>query len=400
MKKIFLVLFLVILILPIHSSHAQDKPKVEIYYNEACAMCAIYVKESLPQYLNELGYFDIEYLDYVNEKENRTLMNDRMKEKGIPFELQSHIMTFVGDNVVIGGHVPQNLINEMIDNQDKYEIMEIYQDDMHEATAYKVWALGYEIREYSINEPLGTYLNYIETTEPQTNLEQNGWNFKAILPTVLISGFLDGINPCAFAVLLFFIAFLYTIKRTRGNILKTGIVYIVAIYLAYLSIGFGIFKAILFTGYPHFMAKLASWLIIVLGVINLLNYLWPKFPIKIKMPQFSKKYLLEWMHKATLPAAFILGFLVGLCTFPCSGGIYVAIIGLLAAKVTYIRGVAYMLIYNVMFVIPLIIILAFASNKRVTNKLYDFEQSESKYMTLLSGIVMIILGAIILLFFA
>ena len=59
---------------------------------------------------------------------------------------------------------------------------------------------------------------------------------------------MDGINPCAFGVLLFFIAFLYTLKRTKGNILKIGVVYISMIYLAYLLIGLGIMQAIAISG--------------------------------------------------------------------------------------------------------------------------------------------------------
>ncbi len=64
-------------------------------------------------------------------------------------------------------------------------------------------------------------------------------SFKVMLPLITTTGFLDGLNPCAFAVLLFFIAYLFTIRKTRASIWKMGLVYISAIYLVYLGIGVG-----------------------------------------------------------------------------------------------------------------------------------------------------------------
>jgi len=393
--------------------HSYLPRNATIYYNEACGMCATYVKESLPNMLGRWGIDDAEYKDYVNERSNRTFMNARMQQAGVPLDLQSHIMTFVGDKYLLGGHIPAHIIDEVFaeENQDKFKRIIVYQDEMHdEAVDYKVWAIpAYaddyvgEIKTYPINTPITEYLNYLEQNRNQLAL--NGKiggqlnKFRSLLPVVLVSGFLDGINPCAFAVLLFFIAFLFSLKRTKAAIWKMGIVYIGAIFLAYLLIGVGITKALLFANAPHFMAQLGAWLVIALGVINLLNLYVPSFPIKLRIPSASKDTLQKWIQKATLPAAFVLGFLVGLCTFPCSGGIYVAIIGLLAAKTTYWSGFGYLLLYNLMFIVPLIIILLMSSNKYAVEKLTTWEQSESKVMKLISAFTMVALGAVILIFF-
>lgn len=224
-------------------------------------------------------------------------------------------------------------------------------------------------------------------------------SYKVMLPLVLGTGFFDGLNPCAFAVLLFFIAFLFTIRKTRASIWKMGIVYIGAIYLVYLGIGVGLLKTILITGQHHLMAKVGAWLVIILGTINLKDYFFPQLPVSLKIPTFSKKTLQKWMHKATLPAAAVLGTLVGLCVFPCSGGPYVATIGLLAARKTYFQGFLYLLLYNFAFVLPLVIVLVLASNKKVVEKMTQWERSKSRLMRLISGILMIGLGVIILLFF-
>lgn len=400
-----------------------------IYYNEACGMCAQYVRVELPEMLKKQGVTEFIGKDYINEKSNRVEMNELMAEFNVPLPLQSHIMTFVGDlregqgkeggglgqnyKYILGGHIPPHIIEGLFnkENSEKFKRVIVYQDKMHgEATDYKIWAIpayaddfAGEIKTYPIDASVDEYLDYLEKNKDQLKLSGRVNNqfekYKSLLPIVLVSGFLDGINPCAFAVLLFFIAFLFTLKRTRKDIWKMGVVYISSIYLAYLLIGFGILKAILFTDAPHFMAQVGAWLVIVLGVINLIGIYFPRFPLKLRIPHASKETLTNWIHKATLLAAFVLGFLVGLCTFPCSGGIYVAIIGLLAAKTTYWSGVSYLLLYNLMFIVPLIIILILASNKYAVEKLTQWEQAESKAMKILSAVTMVALGLIILIWF-
>ena len=59
----------------------------------------------------------------------------------------------------------------------------------------------------------------------------------------------------------------------------------------------------------------------------------------------------------------------------------------------------YLLIYNFMFVLPLIIMLLAASNKVMVKKMTKWEKSKSRNMNLLSGLVMIALGIIILIWF-
>ena len=224
-------------------------------------------------------------------------------------------------------------------------------------------------------------------------------SYKVMFPLIVSTGFLDGLNPCAFAVLLFFISFLFTIRKTKTSILKMGLVYISAIYLVYLGIGVGLLKTILITGQHHLMAKVGAWLVITLGIINLKDYFFPKLPLHLKIPTWSKKTLQTWIHKATLPAAAVLGTLVGLCVFPCSGGPYVATIGLLAARKIYFQSLLYLLLYNFAFVTPLIIVLLLASNKKMVKKMTTWEQSKSKLMRLISGLLMLGLGLIILRWF-
>src|SRR3989339_393873 len=243
--------------------HVAEETEAVIYYNEACGMCSLYINNEIKEMLGRYGIADFIKKDYINDKSNRPEMNQLMARLGVPLPLQSHIMTFVGDKYVLGGHVPQHIIDEIFDetNSQRFKRIIIYQDEMHnDAENYQIWAIPEYANDfvgiaktYPIDTPITEYLNYLEQNKSQLLAEDNyGWiKEKSLLPTVLISGFLDGLNPCAFAVLLLFIAFLFSIKRGKADVMKMGSIYIIAIYLAYLLIGFGLLKALLFTNSPH-----------------------------------------------------------------------------------------------------------------------------------------------------
>ncbi len=194
-------------------------------------------------------------------------------------------------------------------------------------------------------------------------------------------------------------AFLFVIRRTRANTLKMGAVYIAAIFTVYFLIGIGLLQTILISGVPHLMARVGAVLVIALGVINLLNYVFPQIPVILKTPKVSWERIKERMVQATYPSAMVAGLLVGLCTFPCSGGIYVAVLGLLASQTSYSVGLGYLLLYNLMFILPLVVILAGVTNRPVARKLATWERSRSDLLRLISGVVMVALGVIILVAF-
>src|SRR3989344_2365638 len=227
------------------------------------------------------------------------------------------------------------------------------------------------------------------------NLSNGG---KWLFPLVAVSALIDSINPCAFSILLLTIAFLFSLGRARHQILQIGGVYILGIFLVYLVIGLGILHALHLFNTPHFMAKVGAVLLIVLGSVNLINEFFPSFPIKLKIPNAAHHKMAGLMEKASLPTAFALGGLVGICEFPCTGGPYLMILGLLHDKVTYLNGVGYLMLYNLIFILPLVIILLIASNKGLLEKVKIWQQSERPHMRLGGGIAMVVLGILIFFF--
>lgn len=216
-----------------------------------------------------------------------------------------------------------------------------------------------------------------------------------LLPLVLVSAVIDSINPCAFSILLLTIAFLFNLGRKRSEILKIGGLYIFGLFLVYILIGLGILQALHLFNTPHFMAKVGALLLLVLGLVNLINEFFPKFPIKLKIPNFAHHKMAELMERGSMLTAFILGILVGLCEFPCTGGPYLMILGLLHDKTTYIVGFGYLLLYNVIFVLPLGIILSIAANNKVLGKFESWKKTNMKNMRFWGGILMIGLGLLI-----
>jgi cytochrome c biogenesis protein CcdA len=133
--------------------------------------------------------------------------------------------------------------------------------------------------------------------------------------------------------------------------------------------------------------------------VNLKDYFFPQFKLGIKIPKVSNEKIKGYLQKATLPTVILAAFLVGLCSVPCSGGIYAAITALLASKTTFFTGFLYLLLYNLMFVMPLIILLVLATNPYTLVKFGEWQQKHKKTQKLVMGLFMVILGAAILTFF-
>ncbi len=217
-----------------------------------------------------------------------------------------------------------------------------------------------------------------------------------LLPLVLVSALLDSVHPCSFSILLITIAFLFGMQLSREKILAIGGTYIAGIFSAYLLIGLGILKVLHLFNTPHFMGKLGATLLITFGVLNILNEFFPKFPVKLKIPAVSHAAMARLMERASFPAAFGLGLLVGICQFPCMGGPYLMVIGLLRDQVTYFRGFGYLTLYNVILIVPLVAVLWIAADKMIVDKVQEWKKSNMKGVKFWAGLAMIIIGILVL----
>ncbi|MBS3158463.1 hypothetical protein J4206_04205 [Candidatus Woesearchaeota archaeon] len=389
-KTIFgLVAILLFSLSLVPASFAVKENKVIIYQNEACGHCLPYLLE-LNNFLIDAG-FKIEDKEVINNVENRKELIAFIEKNQIPRELQGHMMIVINDNLILQGHVPIKLLEEYLLKYPTFDFPYtiIYQDSMEieSAKTYRVMNEKKEVADCDITQTIA---------ECQQNSKKQEFVSKSLFLFVLINGLLAGIHPCTISVLLFFIAFLFTIRKSKSKIFAVGAAFITGVFIAYFFIGLGLFKAVVFSTSPHLAAKIGALLITALGLFNLLSYfMHDKVKLSLGLPKFIKPKIIELIHNASVPAALIVGILVGICSFGCTAGIYISILGLLLTKATYAKGFAYLLMYNILFILPLIAILLASSNKAVIERMERLEASEKRWIKLIAGIVMLIMAAII-----
>ena len=213
------------------------------------------------------------------------------------------------------------------------------------------------------------------------------------LPAVLIAGVLDGINPCAFTVLLLFVTTLLAtlqtgeknVNQVRARLLGMGSIYIAAILLTYLALDIGLLKTLdWFTG-QHLPARFGALLAILFGLWMLKDFFLPDVGWRLQAPGRVGQIARQSAKRATIPALIAGGFLIGLCTVPCSGAVYLGVLSLLALQPTALLGYSYLVLYNVVFVLPLVVLLIAASARPTLNRLAHWNLHHKEWVRLALG---------------
>lgn len=196
---------------------------------------------------------------------------------------------------------------------------------------------------------------------------------------IIAAGLIDGINPCAFAVIVFFVSFLAVYKYDRKEVLLVGAAYCLAVFLAYIAIGLGLFNFLYAMSSFYYVKMVFKWLTIALCALFLLLSLYDFLiyqktkdhnKILLQLPKSYKEYIHKVMRfflrdkqKSTFRlvlAALAVGFIVSLVEAVCTGQVYLPTIALILkeADAHFIRAILYLVLYNLMFIVPLVIILA------------------------------------------
>ena len=214
--------------------------------------------------------------------------------------------------------------------------------------------------------------------------------------TYFLSGLADSYNPCSVGVLLVSLTILLGLKNPK-LIVIFGISYLSAIFATYFIIGIGLLRAFHLFGIHGFFGYVSGIVLILVGLIHLFPHLFPNNPIaKWLRSCHIPARLNDHLDKGVFVAGAILGFLIGLCTIPCAGGIYLGIISLLALQNTYSQGILNLIIFNIGFILPLVIVFFLSTRQPVLKKLQQWNAKFARYGNIATSGVMIILGIIIL----
>jgi len=219
------------------------------------------------------------------------------------------------------------------------------------------------------------------------------------LPAVLSSAVVDSINPCACAVLVLLLGtILLASGRKRRSVLGAGFAFTAACFISYFLMGFGLFSAIQVTGIQHYIYLAVGVLAVFIGLWNLKESFGQKQRIRLEVPQSWQPRLKRITSNiVSVPGAFFVGFLISLFLLPCTSGPYVVIIGMLSTMASKAQAVFFLIIYNIIFIIPFVIItLAVGLGLTTTARIEKWRQKNMPKFHLAAGLITLALGTAML----
>jgi thiol-disulfide isomerase/thioredoxin len=239
------------------------------------------------------------------------------------------------------------------------------------------------------------------------------------LLAIISAGLIDGINPCAFTVIVFFVSFLAFQGYRKRELAAIGLTFIAAVFLTYVSIGVGIFRFLYSINKFYLVTRIIYYAIaalcFILGILALYD-LWVFKKTKkaegmtLQLPRAVKNRIqaIIGMHyrktqkgnaeggrhfAALLGSAFITGFLVSLLEAVCTGQMYLPTITFVMKESSLrMRAFGYLLLYNTMFIFPLLLVLIFALYGTTSEQFAKFAKGHMLAVKLLMAFIFFALG--------
>jgi len=218
------------------------------------------------------------------------------------------------------------------------------------------------------------------------------------LPVITIAAAADSINPCAIGVLIFLVGFL--LLSSGGNKKRTiaiSAIYIITVYIVYFLAGLGILAVLSKLSFLSILTKILAGVIILFGLINIKDSV-KESKAMLVIPERAKPLIHSWVYRASIPAAIVLGIIVASVELPCTGGMYLAILALLANSASKTTAFWYLAYYNFIFVLPLILITLLFIFGIEAQKMQEYMEMHKKKARLAIGLVLLAIGVILLVF--
>lgn len=351
--KVFVFILLFIFSLkPTTPLYAQEDT-MYFFYGEGCPHCA-----EVLNYFEQndlINKYKIEKKEIYFNHENALLYTELLDNLNYPQEGRGVPTLVVGSNVIVGD-------KPIIDSFKTKEV---------------------DSRKLTDTVPVQS-----ETEGKKTTLT---------IAAIVAGSLVDAINPCAFAVLIILMTTIITAGNQRKALLA-GLAFSTSIFLSYLLMGLGIYKALSFGGASGIFFKVVGILAIILGLANLKDYFWYGKGFLMEVPLSWRPRLKSLIHSVISPSgAFLVGFAVSLFLLPCTSGPYIVILGMLAKKALDMQAVSYLILYNLIFISPMLLITLAVYKGFDPNKAEEMRQKRLKILHLIAGVIMLGMGAVILL---
>lgn len=399
-----LTLVVVALVAPLAS--AAPAPRVTVYYNAGCADCGPYLLGDLLPALRAIGLSNIVLNDVGKDPSLAREWTSANARWSVPQRFAAHLAVFVGDSLTIQDHVPGRIVQQALAALLRPPRTLLWVSNMHgTAHEYVVWDFAHDPATLPLDASPAAYLAagagsvppaFVAAPPPPPLSER----FGLVLPVILAGALTDGTNPCALAVLLFLVAFLFAVRTEARRMRQLAFLYIVTVGVVYFLLGAGLLRFAQALTQGHLIVRIGAWVAILGGLLGVVGAVWPRYRLKVGMTQGMWERVQARLRTATVPGTVVAGFLMGLCTIPCSGYVYVGIVGLLSARTTYWTGLGYLGLYNLAYVAPLVAVAALITNRATARWAAGIERAHNRTMRLATNGLAALIGAAILLWFS
>lgn len=222
--------------------------------------------------------------------------------------------------------------------------------------------------------------------------------------TVAFAGLVDGLNPCAFATLAFFVSYLALSGRQGREVLAVGMAFTLGVFLAYLAVGLGFYKILdllgdLLTTLGRWVYGLTGLFCAVLAIYSFLDFLKARQgdigDMALNLPHALRMRINAVIRRGRRSRAFVAGsFLTGIVVsfleLACTGQVYLpTIIFVVSQPDMRVRALAFLVLYNLLFILPLVVVFVLVfygtGSKQLTRFLQERAATVKLGMTLLFG---------------
>lgn len=352
---VLLLLFLLIIRTPVAASDTVKT--IYFYYGQGCAHCA--KVESYFERTNAYAKYQIEKREVYFDNKNAAAYTAAMDNLGIPINEQGVPTVIIGDKAITGD---EPIISDFVATADAYIKGEVATDSTgDEPKAQK-----------SDRKNLSTWV-------------------------IVSAAAVDAINPCAFAVLLVLLSTVLSQKQSRRRVIASGTVFSLVIFASYFMMGLGLYKALTIGGVTSIFTTVVGILAIALGLFNLKDWLWYGKTAPMEVPMSWRPRMLGIIKRVTSPAgAGVAALLVSLFLLPCTSGPYIVVLGLLVNNPLDAQLLWYLVLYNFVFILPMLFITWLVAFGLSTETLSRLREKHVAKLHLVAGLILIALGVFVL----
>ncbi len=222
------------------------------------------------------------------------------------------------------------------------------------------------------------------------------------IPILTATALANGLNPCGIGMLITFLGYLLVFGgkgRERGWLLRMGIIYISSVFVTYLILGL-MFYQVAFYMQRWWLAgvfkQILGGVIVIAGLIQLKDVFWQDSPFHLRMPKMGFEKISKLMSKTRAGVTVLIGVLTTIFATPCMLPLYVGTTAVIARSGLSMAAVlGYFLYYNLIFIMPLIIILTVMVGGKQVVEMKEWEHKNTAGMRFVLGMALVVMGIII-----